>query len=333
MARNPDCVRLAAATLCAISPADLSEAVYGVESTEGLSPFAIRRGERFEDALFDKNCERLLGVYQRSGRLTAQENLTLDISKLHPETDERGLAARLEASLDLVRRRAAGEAGLPNLVIKPRLTVTVLGRAYSCEPDALVASGSDRSWRVVEIKSYADRHSSTDAVKTGSACRQAAVGFLALSQSCEIQMPEVADLVFAKPGTNWPTLHSLHISGELSGLKATLASAEAYLSDAAKALSGRSLDELQALESVANNPCSGCSDHCALWDGCFQGLVASGRPELMGDAARELLRGFGSLDEVVEARSSGVHTNPDMSLVAEMLQVSEADYQKGLLEL
>lgn len=331
MARNPQCKRLAVLTLAATSPAEVSGKVYGRPVSEGLSPFAIRRGERFEAALIEDGGKRLFGMYQEHGRLSRAECLLQDMSKTHPGTKPQELQARLEASRDLVRDRASGVPGLPNIVIKPRLVITVLGREYPCEPDALVASDSDLTWRVVEMKSYADRWARTSTAKTGSACRQAAVGLLALEEATGARfLKPTVDLIFARPATNWPTLNSMEIESEAESLRQALAEAGSLALEASDLMGDFDLDTRQGLEGIPTNPCSGCADHCALWEECRGRVIAEGSPALLGDSAAELLAGFTSLDQVLEARNKGGGDDTDRDLLAALLSDCEAQYQEAL---
>lgn len=331
MARNPQCKRLAALTLAATSPAEVSGRVYGRPVSEGLSPFAIRRGERFEAALIEDGGKRLFDMYQEHGRLSPAECRLQDMSKTHPGAKPQELQARLEASRGLVRDRALGVPGLPNIVIKPRLVITVLGREYPCEPDALVASDSDTSWRVVEMKSYADRWARTSTVKTGSACRQAAVGLLALEEAMGARfLRPAADLIFSRPATNWPTLNSMEIESEAESLRQSLAEAGALASEAAYLMGDLSLDTRQGIENLPANPCAGCADHCALWDECRGKVIADGSPALLGDAAAELLAGFASLDEALGARENGCSDDPNKGMLAALLSDCEEQYREAL---
>lgn len=333
MARNPQCRRLTALTVAGVSPAEVSSQVYSHPVDEGLSPFAIRRGERFEEALFADQGKRLFTVYQQAGRLRPEETGFLDLSKQFPQPDEQGLQGRLDASLDLINRRLTGETGLPNLLVKPRFYISLMGQSFTCEPDALVAAHGDKYWRVVEIKSYADRWSFTDTVKTGSACRQAAVGFLALQQLVDQPMPPMADLVFARPGTNWPTLNPMNIGAEVSSLERALEEALVVAEVSLDASDGLGLDSKAGLEAIDNNPCSGCSDHCALWEVCFDQVLESQSPSVLGDSARETLVGVSSLEEAIELRERGSDPNPDRDLLARLLRRAQLDYQAGLGEL
>ena len=337
MARNRQCLRLAAITIAAISPAEVSEKIYGITVSEGLSPFAIRRGDRFEAALFEDGCKRLRRMYETAGRLSADSTTFQDMSVSHPGITPSALKARLEASQDLVRRRASGEKGLPNILVKPRLVVSVMGHDYPCEPDALVACDDDLLWRVVEIKSYADRWSSTDVSKTGSACRQSAVGIMALQQALDsgtsgLEAEELADLIFAKPATNWPTLNVMSLQGELENLRGAISGADLMSEEIVNILGDRKLDQEGVIDSIPNNPCSGCADHCPLWDQCRGKLIEQGDPVLLGDGARELMARLGSLDQALSLRDQGSDPDPDLDLLGGLLADCQSAYLATIAE-
>jgi hypothetical protein len=338
MARNQSCVRLAALTLAAVSPAEVAEKVYGQSASEGLSPFAIRRGERFELALEADQCKRLFHLYSEAGRLRDSENVWQDISALYPGISALDLEKRRVASSKLIADRAAGVKGLPNIVLKPRLLLEVMGHGHPCEPDALVARDEDTEWQIVEIKSYADRAALTDAIKTGSACRQAAVGHLAL-QSTYAQLgikvdhnePQ-ADLIFAKPGTNWPTLNTMSLTGEIENLSHAFSHSAEMASQILEIIGASDLDSQEVLQSLPSNPCSGCADHCPLWDDCRGEIIRSGSSSLLGDSAEELLSGVELLSQAANLRDLGSDPDPDLNLLAQLLSASDQAYQRALGE-
>lgn len=338
MARNPACLRLAAITLAGSAPGTVSEIVHRRPVREGLSPFAIQRGNRFEAAVLANSAERLAGAYRAAGWLPeGQDPGCADMSERHPGTGPEDLQARRAASEQLVLARAGGDLSTPALIVKPRLAVRCLGHEWATEPDALFAGPGEPAYRAVEIKSYADRHGETDAAKTGSACRQAAVAVIAMRQLLEhnglaapgLMAPAACDLVFAKPGTNMPTLHRMSAAGEIESLAAALHSAHATLEEAAGLLDGRPLDSPQALELLPNAPCAACSDHCQLWEICRGQALQDGLPAALGDAAAELLGPAVTLQRACDLRDGAAPASADERLIGELLAEARAAFQSA----
>ena len=330
MARNTNCLRLSALTIAGVNPATASQQVYDTPVREGLSPFAIRRGERFEAALFEDGCKRMFDLYGRANRLPEEQSKWIDMSQKVPGTDNASMQARRQASEQLIQDRAAGKKGLPNIIIKPRLQVQLMGAGRPTEPDALVAADDDLLYRPVEIKSYADRNSMTDASKTGSACRQASVAVIALQQLLgdAIPVPRIVDLIFAKPATNWPTLHVMDVQGEVLNLHNVFSQAPESLQKIEALLAGKSLDSSEGLDLLPNHLCADCADHCPLWDCCRTAAIERGDIGLLGDHAKEMLSGISSIDEAVELQKLGSNDDADLDLLAALLHEADQAHQK-----
>jgi hypothetical protein len=239
MARKPSCSVLKALTVAGLSPATVARQVYGEPSREQQSTFAIGAGNQFESGVFDNGAARLLEVYRTSGALTLTECRIVDVPELAPGATPAAMARRQAISLRLLRAKLAGEAWAPNLIIKPRLSVTLLGLVFNIEPDALVAADADAFYRPIEIKSYPDRGGKTDATDVRSACRQAAVAVVGLrgvtTQFGAIDawtlVPACGDLVLRTPGSYRPTLRPMPLEGEVDSLERALQEAPRNLGE------------------------------------------------------------------------------------------------------
>jgi hypothetical protein len=351
LARNPACLRLRALTLAGITPATAAAEVYGEPAPEGQSPFAIGAGNRFERALFEDGCARLLELYREKGRLGPDEGrdagAVVDVSRAVPGASPESLAGRRELTDRLLRAKAAGRPEAPVLILKPRLTVAVLGTPYEVEPDALVASQGDAGYRVVEIKSYPDRGGKTDPADVRGACRQAAVGVVALRQAlvrlgiageAEVEglVPPAGDLVLRLAGSFVPTLRPMTLEGEVFSLARALkdtmgdlAAVEAILAEIGEAAA---LDCPEVLDAVPNHYVEGCREHCALAPRCKAEAAAKGDPALLGGPAREALAPAGSLGralELLEGNGAAPRT-PEEAALAERLREALAAYEEGV---
>lgn len=180
VARNPECTRLRALTIAGITPETAATKVYGEPAREGQSPFALTIGNRFEQALTENGASSMLDLLRTGGLLSIDECKVVVVPDLAPATTAGAMARRRAETVRLFRLKLRGDPMAPNVIIKPRVPVRLLGVDHDTEPDAIVASDRDRFYRPIEIKSYADRAGKTSAADVRSACRQAAVGVVAL---------------------------------------------------------------------------------------------------------------------------------------------------------
>jgi hypothetical protein len=350
LARNPACLRLRALTLAGITPATAAAEIYGEPAPEGQSPFAIGAGNRFERALFEDGCARLLALYRERGRLGPDEGVgtgaVVDVSRAARGASPAALAERRALTGCLLRAKLTGRRDAPVLLIKPRLTVEVLGAAYKVEPDALVAGRADACYRVVEIKSYPDRGGKTAPADVRSACRQAAVGVVALRQALarlgvedaavERLAPAAGDLVLRQAGSFFPTLREMTLEGEVFSLARALEDAAGELAAVEAVLTARgeaaALDRPEVLDAVPNHYVEGCMEHCALAARCKREAAAKGEPALLGGPARELLAPAGSLGralELLDGRGEPPRT-PEEAALGTRLRAALAVYEEGV---
>lgn len=336
--RNPSCTRLVALTASGVKPATAADKVYGKPAREGQSPFALLRGNRFEEVLLENNAQRLFDLYAQAGRLGEGQRKVLNVAAQHPATDPESLKAREELTLKTLQAKLDGEDA-PNLIVKPRVRITMLGVPYALEPDVLVASDEDPFYRVMEIKSYPDRGGMTDTMKTAGACRQSAVGVVALRQRLADRLgredavdllPAECDLVFARPGSNWPTLHPMRIAGEVDELLALLDSLDATMEEVLRLVGEGTLESDQTLNLLPHAPCGACREHCALWEVCREQAAERGDPVLLGDGARELLAGVGDLRRAVELRDGAEPADEVQELAATLLREATSSWREAL---
>jgi hypothetical protein len=126
------------------------------------------------------------------------------------------MAVRQTATQRLLELKLRRDPKAPNIIIKPRVAVSLLGLDHGIEPDALVARDSDRFHKPVEIKSYPDRAGKTDAADIRSACRQAAAGVIALRNALSrMGVRDAAALVRAEGDLVLRIVHSSNNEGRL----------------------------------------------------------------------------------------------------------------------
>jgi hypothetical protein len=346
VARNPECTRLRALTIVGITPATAATEVYGEPDREGISPFTMGLGIRFERNLFENSASRLLQLYRDAGRLSTTECKVTIVPDLAPPLATRNAAkladtlARRQAETDrLLRKKAAGSADAPNIIIKPRMFVQLLGIGHAVEPDALVAADADRFYRPVEVKSYLDRDGKTEPSDIRGACRQAAVGIVALRSAASqfglpiSAVPAVGDLVLRVPGSMAAKLRPMTLSAEVASLDRAIGEAPRNLDELEAMLpQGGTMDLPAILDQIPTNYRTSCKEHCALAGKCKQQAVANGDPSLLGDATRELLAAAGTLTralDLMNLRGAPPRTAEEQVL-AEQLQEALALYRRAI---
>lgn len=345
VARNPDCTRLRALTIAGIDSATAAVKVYGEPAREGQSPFALAIGNRFDRTMSENGAAELLELYRTAGRLTTNECKVAVIPDLAPIGARRDLkhvmAVRQTISQRLLEQKLNGDPKAPNIIVKPRILVTLLGLDHGIEPDALVASDFDRFYRPVEIKSYPDRAGKTEPADVRSACRQAAVGVVALRniaarlgvRELEKLVPAAGDLILRVPGGLKPTLRAMTLNGEVDSLERAIHEAPSNLDELEQLLPpGSALDDPVVLESIPNSYRSSCREYCALAQHCKQAAVANADPSVLGDVAREMLMPAGSITRALDLmRGTGAPPRtPAEQALAEHLRDALGEFREAV---
>lgn len=312
VARNPDCLRLRALTIAGMTPAQALK-VMGRADREGQSPFALLQGLQFERYLLKNGAANLFALYRKLERLSEAEAKIAAIDEVAPGASPAARRRREAETGRLLEAKLRGDSLAPNLILKPRLKVSLVGVAHPIEPDFLVAADHEAFYRVGELKSYPDRGGKTDQADIRSAARQAGVGVVGLRQWLSVNgvaRPEQiatadADLVLKVTGFFLPTLQPMAIEGEVDSILRAISEAPTNL-DALEALLpvGASLDNPVVLETVPNNYRPNCKEHCAMWEHCRARAQAESHPIILGDHAAEKLAAAGSLNRAIELMTS-----------------------------
>jgi hypothetical protein len=345
VARNPDCARLRALTIASISSATAAVEVYGEPSREGQSPFALAIGNRFDRTMSENGGAELLQLYRTEGRLTIPECKVAIIPELAPIRSPRdipfALVLRQNITQKLLEQKLRGDPKAPNLIIKPRVRVTLLGLEHGIEPDGLVASDAERFYKPVEIKSYPDRAGKTEAADVRSACRQAAAGVVALRHFAArlrvsdpaALIPSACDLVLRVPGSLKPTLQPMTLRGEVDSLERAIHEAPSNLDELEQLLPpGAALDNPEVLEQIPNNYRSTCREYCSLARHCKEAAVVNGDPMILGEIARENLAAAGSISrslELMNGTGASPRTDAERAL-SEQLREALSEYRKAV---
>lgn len=342
LARNPACRRLEALVVAGVSPTTAADAVYGQPGAEKQSPLAAQTGNRFEKWLADGGADRLKDLYRREGRLSTGDDRVIIIPALVAGTGAAAMAQRRLTTQRLFGMKLAGHPDAPNIILKPRVQVRVFGVDYDIEPDALVGASTDAFYRVVEIKSYPDRGGKTDPADIKNACRQAAVGVVAVRQTLALHLGVAApssvvegrgDLVLRRPGSFTPTLHGMSLDGELHSLERVLARPTDALDRIEKLVAtlgpAAALDDASVLDRIPTNYMPNCREFCGLAQVCKERELAAGNSVVLGGQAREELAAAGTMPRALELmRGLGAPpANPQEAQLASRLHEALSHYR------
>jgi hypothetical protein len=304
---NPGCNRLRVATAAGLSMRQVAE-VLGVQVREGQSMFALDRGTRFEERLYESGAARLLELFRAERAWPVADCRVLDLRDVAPlpggsaEAAAAGLARRAAATQRALAAKAAGDPRAYNVLVQPVLLIQVVGVAYPIIPDVLAAASAEPFYTPGEAKSFPDRGSKTDPADVAAAARQAAVAVVGLRQwAAAARRPatlvgDQAHLVFARPGSLQPTLHTQSVRHEVAVLERALATAPADLREVAAALPpDATLADPATMEELPTRYQEACRTFCPLAENCKVQAIAAASPMLLGTAAAGELAGISDL--------------------------------------
>jgi hypothetical protein len=332
IARNTACIRLRAIVTAGLTPSEVIEKVFYAEA-EAMSPFAMTLTQNFERRVLGNGGSSLLTAYREKGLLAPTEVKISSVGDVAPGDRPMARSRRVSETQRLLDLKHAGDPRAPNLILKPRLPLEIVGVAHPVELAYLVASDSELTYRVGVIKSFADRGGKTDRTDIRAACREAAVGTLALRQHIERRggEPEIAvdrvDMVLRAPGSFNPRLFAeMRAESELASLVRALSTAPADLDEVERLLpAGGTLADPVMIERLPNNYRSACKEHCSLWERCRAHALAAGQPIILGDLAAEQLAAAGSIPralDLLNGRGRPPNNEAEATLAAAL---SEAD--------
>jgi len=307
LARNLGCIRLRAIIISGLTPNEVIKTIFAGEP-DIMSPFAMTVTQAYERRLLGNGGSSLLTAYREKGLLTQDEVKITSVGDMAPGDGVLARTRRVTETQRLIDMKHAGDARAPNLILNPRLPLDLVGVSHPVELAYLVASDAEASYRVGVIKSYADRGGKTDKSDIRSACREAAVGTLALKQHIAnrggdpIIAGDRIDMVLRAPGSFNPRLFpAMRAESELASLVRALSTAPANLSEVEGLLpAGANLAQAGVIESLPNNYCSNCKEHCGLWERCRAQALAAGQPIILGDLAAEQLAAAGSISRALD---------------------------------
>ncbi|AKT38128.1 hypothetical protein [Chondromyces crocatus] len=302
----------------------------------GQSPFAFRRGNRFEELLRRDEHAPILALLK--------ENLSYDTTNAKVANlregqirGKGGLAQRAAATGELVKQILAGSRTAPNLIDGAVFEREVGGVLAHFEADA-VAARFAQPIHVGEIKSFPTIDGQADPDKLGAAVAQVSVYIVLLRALVERVggNPEIVSaealLITAKNTGLQPTLCVKPVGREVDRAARILDQAPtvdevaASIPESAPSFSsvaaGEEAARLDALAKIADvvgtDYRPGCLASCGLSRFCRERAHHDGNPNRLGGQLVRLLPGIASLDRAGEL-SRGAPPSSDETAVAEQL--------------
>jgi len=323
-ARNPRCHANAVSAIVNFPMRMVAEAE-GVKAQFGQSPFALIRGRQFEEGVFLDDASRLRDQLEASGVIACGTTGFVDFRLQNNGGPMPSLDAAIEASLDWLRDLAAGRAQqtiasglslrIPGGVMLPEATLCI--DALAVRP---TQSGSELV--VGEIKVYPDRGGYTDTTQLATSRAQAGMYGHALQITLKaanlegsLSVSERGFLVLSHAGSNRIRLrHDEDLRAQIQRARDGLR----QLSEVAQQLRPNPDSALAVIQSAPTSYCESCVSFCERASICRAHAVAEERPEILGDAVKQLM-GDMSLARLRQLMSN--NTEPSNAHEQEVLEM------------
>lgn len=316
---SPGCGRRAILDAAHVDKGALAR-LLGHPSRDEQSPFALRRGNLFEDIVTRDGCAHLLAQLRDRLGLEVPQARFKDLSVSAAATSgEKELQLRATETRAALRRLAGGDDIAYNVLRHPVTMLRIGDNAVFLEQDAL-AFLVGRQLYVIEIKGFpVIAGVPVDQAHLAQAARQTAVYVLSLVQTLEdIELPPSLVstdvlLVCAKGYGLAPTSAVLDVRREIRSLARQLArrgklqhqldelGAELTFGDAAAPHA-----VTETLEVLPNDYLPSCLGGCELAYYCRSRAVAAGSAGALGIGTRNALGGLDNVRAAAAAAVSGI---------------------------
>ena len=267
----------------------------------GQSPFALARGQGFENNLFKKGAEQLRRVLIEAEILKEEEGGFRDLRLRQHGGESRDLDAAKVSTMELLRQagtETSKRKTLPALVAGATIRIPgdpMLPEAILVIDVLILRHRSDRpSLMVGEIKTYPDRGGYTDAAELATARAQAGVyvyGIETALEECDmatrIDVAQSGFIVLTKPGGNIPKVRS----GE--DLRYQVQRAKRGMGRlreiAARLPRGSEDDGLALVRDAECDYTEGCISFCDRAQLCYKRAIDRGDPVVLGEEVARFL--------------------------------------------
>lgn len=296
-----------------------------LQSPFGQSPFAMARGQMFENYLIRNDGQVLVAALQRDMNFSLPTPRIVDLRKNVPR-NYHGLRLRANRTKQLLLAIVENRPEAPHLIIGAVFETTIAGLPSFLEADAVAArdSGTPRIY-TGEIKSFPIVDGRIDSQQLGKATDQAAVYQLLLESAvqelgADPTVVSATAMIITPVNTGFqPKVSTLDISSRVRRTRELLQVAP-RLEDLASNIpstatfetvanpdnpDAQRLDALTVIADAAGTHyCNSCMAACPLFRFCRSRAHARGELTVLGDTTAGLLPGVNTMAEV-RALSTG----------------------------
>jgi hypothetical protein len=314
----------------------------------GQSPFAMARGQMFENYLVRQDGQVLVAALQRDMGFSLPSPRIVDLRKNHPR-NYLGLQIRANKTKQLVLDIIEKRAGAPHLIVGAVFEAPIVGIPSFLEADAVAARDSSNPHIYTgEIKSFPKVDGRVDSQQLGKATDQAAVYQLLLQTTVEevggdpsVVSPTAMVITPVNTGFQ-PQVSSVDISSRVQRTRELLQVVLELDDLASKIPAGTSFETVankdnpdsQRLGTLAviadaagTHLCSSCMTACPLFRFCRSRAHAGGELTVLGDTASRLMPGIGTMADV-RRLSAGGKASPGLEPHAAALVASQKLYSR-----
>lgn len=311
------------------------------EAPFGQSPFAINRGNQFEERLRANDYEALRGVFLESRGQDIPFRYIANVREPgfpSPAVLEKRATTTEKLIGEIVRRLKTA----PHLIDGAVLTRTIGGQLSFFEADAVAARVSDLTICAGEIKSFPTVDGQADPDKVGAALAQVAIYVLLLRDLVERlkgdpSMVTTEALLITPRNTGLQaTMTVKDVSREVERARRILDAVPSFDEVVARTPAVLSFDEVTQgegrteesrieaahciVETVGTTFKSTCLSSCGLARFCRDRAYRSGDPARFGGAVQRVLPGIASLDRVRELAQGGKPRAAEAEIAAELVR-------------
>lgn len=339
---NPGCARRAVLDAAGVNK-DVLAARVGFGARFGQSPFAISRGNAFEDLVKADGYAAMFTLLRAELDIPVREAGVADLNTVGANTD---LKVRAAETRRLLRRVAEGSD--ERLILDhPVLTLKVAGQTAYLEPDAITHRIGGRFY-IAEIKSFAAIDGQADPGKVAEAAKQAAVYAIALRQTLValgLNAQAAADavahqflLICPKDFANQPYGRLVDLRQKLDAIEFQLgrlgraedlaallpAGATFDLSVAGDGTPARTGEELaRALDHLDAAYTPACLDFCELAHYCRDQAATACEPARLGTSVRNELPGIDSTRTALQLIDAALDPDPAQAEITARLRTAD----------
>jgi hypothetical protein len=302
-AKNPSCDANTVSAVFGVPMRDVAKAE-GASGDYGQSPFALARGQTFEDSLLRDDGQRLISALIEADVLAEGSSGLLDLrTRRH-----RGTSKDLTDALDRTKAHLRSLAGPPNS--RPKQCV-VAGAALHIPGDLMipetvlildvlaVRADEERPELIVgEVKTYPDRAGYTDPGELATARAQAGV-YVAGLELCikewdlgdQLRISHRGFLVLTRSGSNMP---SIRANEDLTHQRKRALRGFERLHAIAQSIPKpvHPTTSMDAIRTASTQYGAACVAFCERADLCRERAASYGNPATLGDEMSQWLGGL-----------------------------------------